>query len=157
MWALFVPTCEASWLQTNNCIMAATAISAASAPSFPSVTSITESLSLPQNRSGCWRSSLSYEPACDLVIGLLHCNEYHVSRLATNTLGIAKSQKTMCTKTVFKRSRSPLEMGAHFQESVDLAGFLKIIFLKMGRFQAHVIRFFLEIRKWADFKFQDMV
>ena len=50
--------------------------SAASAPSFPSVTSIAESLSLTQNHSGCWRYSLCYESACDLVIGLLHCNKY---------------------------------------------------------------------------------
>ena len=61
-------------LQTNNCIVAATAIPAASAPSFPSVTSITESLSLTQNRSSYWRYSLCYESADDMVIGLLHCN-----------------------------------------------------------------------------------
>ena len=45
-------------------------------------------------------------------------------------------------------------MGAHFQESVDLARFLKIRFLRMGRFQVHKIGFSLEIRKWpiSDFK-----
>ena len=35
MWALLVPTCEVSGVQTNNYIVAATAIPAASAPSFP--------------------------------------------------------------------------------------------------------------------------
>ena len=43
----------------------------------------------------------------------------------------------------------------HFQESVAHARFLKIIFLKMGRFQAHKIGFFLEIRKWPDFRFPE--
>ena len=51
-------------------------IPAASALSFPSVTSIAESLSLTQNHSGCWRYSMCYESACDLVIGLLDCNKY---------------------------------------------------------------------------------
>ena len=41
-----VPTCEVHGVQTNNCIVAATAIPAASAPTFPSVTSIAESLRL---------------------------------------------------------------------------------------------------------------
>ena len=44
MRVLLVPTCEVSGVQTNNCIMAATAIPAASTPSFPSITSIAESL-----------------------------------------------------------------------------------------------------------------
>ena len=44
MWALLVPTCEVSRVQTNNCTVAATAIPAASTPSFPSITSIAESL-----------------------------------------------------------------------------------------------------------------
>ena len=70
-----VPTCEVSGVQTNNCMVAATAIPAASAPSFPSVASIAESLSLTPNHSGCWRYSLCYESACDLVISLLHCNK----------------------------------------------------------------------------------
>ena len=61
---------------TNNCIVAATAIPVASAPSFPSVISIAESLSVTQSHSGCWCYSLCYESACDLVIGLLHCNKY---------------------------------------------------------------------------------
>ena len=45
-------------------------------------------------------------------------------------------------------------MGAHFQESVDLARFLKIRFLRMGRFQVHKIGFSLEIRNGpiSDFK-----
>ena len=84
MWALLVPMCEVSGLQTYNCIVAATAIPAASTLSFPSITSIAESLSLTQNHFGCWRYSLCYEPACYLVIDLL------LSK-ATNTLGIAKS------------------------------------------------------------------
>ena len=71
-----VPTCEVSGVQTNNYIVAATAIPADSAPSFPAITSIAESLSLTQNHSGCWRYSLCYESACDLVIGLLHCDKY---------------------------------------------------------------------------------
>ena len=44
MWVLLVPTCEVSGVQTNNCIVAATAIPSASTPSFPSITSIAESL-----------------------------------------------------------------------------------------------------------------
>ena len=44
MWVLLVPTCEVSGVQTNNCIVAATAIPAVSTPSFPSITSIAESL-----------------------------------------------------------------------------------------------------------------
>ena len=44
MWALLVPTCEVSGVQTNNCIVTATAIPAASTPSFPSKTPIAESL-----------------------------------------------------------------------------------------------------------------
>ena len=44
LWALLVPTCEVSGVQTNNCIVAATAIPAASTPSFPSITSIAESI-----------------------------------------------------------------------------------------------------------------
>ena len=44
MWALFVPTCEVSGVQTNNCIVTATAIPAVSTPSFPSITSIAKSL-----------------------------------------------------------------------------------------------------------------
>ena len=44
MWVLLVPTCEVSGVQTNNCIVAATAIPAASTLSFPSITSIAESL-----------------------------------------------------------------------------------------------------------------
>ena len=44
MWALLVPTCEVSGVQTNNCIVAATAIPPASTPSFPSITSNAESL-----------------------------------------------------------------------------------------------------------------
>ena len=56
------PRIETGW-------KAATAIPAASAPSFPSVTSIIdESWNLTQNSSGCWRYSLCYESACDLVI-----------------------------------------------------------------------------------------
>ena len=66
MWVLLVPTCEVSGVQTNNCIVAATAIPATSTPSFPSITSIAESL----------RYSLCYESACDLVIDLLHCNKF---------------------------------------------------------------------------------
>ena len=46
-----VPTCEVSGVQTNNGIVAATAIPAASAPSFLSVTPLAESLSLTQNHS----------------------------------------------------------------------------------------------------------
>ena len=44
MWALLVPTCEVSGVQTNNCIVTVIAIPAASTPSFPSITSIAESL-----------------------------------------------------------------------------------------------------------------
>ena len=46
MSVLLVPTCEVSGVQTNHCIVAATAtaIPAASTPSFPSITSIAESL-----------------------------------------------------------------------------------------------------------------
>ena len=44
MWALLVPTFEVSVVQTNNCIVAATAIPAVSTPSFLSTTSIAESL-----------------------------------------------------------------------------------------------------------------
>ena len=44
MWVLLVPTCEVSGVQTNNCIVAATAIPADSTPSFSSITSIAESL-----------------------------------------------------------------------------------------------------------------
>ena len=44
MWALLVPTCEVSGVQTNNCIVSATAIPAASTPSFPSIAYIAESL-----------------------------------------------------------------------------------------------------------------
>ena len=45
MWVLLVPTCdEVSGVQTNNCIVAATAIPATSTPSLPSITSIAESL-----------------------------------------------------------------------------------------------------------------
>ena len=44
MWVLLEPTCEVSGVQTNNYIVAATAIPAASTPSFPSITSIAESL-----------------------------------------------------------------------------------------------------------------
>ena len=44
MWVLLVPTCEVSGVQTNNCIVAATAIPAAITPSFPSINSIAESL-----------------------------------------------------------------------------------------------------------------
>ena len=77
MWALFVPTCEVSGVQTNNRIVAATAMMpAASAPAFTLITSIAESMSLTQNNSGCWRYSLCYESACDPVIGFLHCNKY---------------------------------------------------------------------------------
>ena len=72
MRALFEPTCEVSGVQTNNRIVAATAIPAASAPAFTSITSNAKSLSLTQNHSGCWRYSLCYESACDPVIGLLH-------------------------------------------------------------------------------------
>ena len=53
------------------------------------------------------------------------------------------------------RMDKSLKMGARFQESVDLARFLKIRFLKMGRFQVHKIGFSLEIRKWPDFSFQE--
>ena len=44
MSVLLVPTCEVSGVQTNNCIVAASAIPATSTPSFPSITSIAESL-----------------------------------------------------------------------------------------------------------------
>ena len=89
MWALFELTCEVSGVQTNNRIVAATAIPAASAPAFTSITSVAVSLSLTQNHSDCWRYSLCYESACDPVIGLLHCNKYQKPQI--NTLGIAKS------------------------------------------------------------------
>ena len=77
MSVLLVPTCEVSGVQTNDCIVAATAIPAASTPSFPSIISSSpKAWSLTQNHSGCWRYSLCYESACDLVIDLLHCNKY---------------------------------------------------------------------------------
>ena len=44
MLVLLVPTCEVSGVQTNYCIVAATAIPTASTPSFPSITSIAEGL-----------------------------------------------------------------------------------------------------------------
>ena len=44
MSVLLVPTCEVSGVQTNNCIVAATAIPADSTSSFPSKISIAESL-----------------------------------------------------------------------------------------------------------------
>ena len=44
MSVLLVPTCEVSGVQTNNCMVAATAIRAASTPSFTSKISIAESL-----------------------------------------------------------------------------------------------------------------
>ena len=44
MWALFVPTCEVSGVQTNNCIVTATAMPAVGTPSFPSTTFTAESL-----------------------------------------------------------------------------------------------------------------
>ena len=81
MWALFVPTCEVSGVQTNNRIVAATAIPAASAPAFTSITSIAESMSLTQNHSGCWRYSLCHESAGDPVIGFLHCNKYQKAQI----------------------------------------------------------------------------
>ena len=43
---------------------------------FHQATSITDSLSLTRNHAGCWRYSLCYESACDLVIGLFHCNDH---------------------------------------------------------------------------------
>ena len=140
MWPLFASTCQVSEVQTNNCIVAAATIPAASAPSFPSATSITDSLSLTRYHAGCWRYSLCYESACDLVIGLLHCNDHQYYG----------------TQRPFSRELAPslLKMCAHFQESVDFARSLKIRFLKMGRLQAHKI-FFLEIRKWPDFRFQE--
>ena len=44
MSVLLVSTREVSGVQTNNCIVAATAIPAVSTPSFPLITSIAESL-----------------------------------------------------------------------------------------------------------------
>ena len=81
MGGLFVPTCKVSGVQTNNCIVAATAmIHAASAPSFPPVTSIIKSLTLTQSHSVRLLTLFSvlriYESSYDLVTGLLHCNEY---------------------------------------------------------------------------------
>ena len=150
-WALIeLTTCEISGVRTINYIVAATAIPAASAPSFPSVTSITESLSLTQNHSGCWRYSLCYESACDLVIGLLHCNEYRIPN--SHKYSGRRQKPDNVTQRPFSRE---LDLGAHFQESVDRARFLKIRFLKIGRFQAHKIGLFPEIRKWPDFRFQE--
>ena len=51
-------------LSTNNCIMAATAISAASVPSFPPATPFIETLSLTRNHSRCWHYWVRYKPAC---------------------------------------------------------------------------------------------
>ena len=65
-----------------------------------------------------------------------------------------RSDFSLNTKTVFKRTPSLLKIGAHFQKHVDLARFLKITFLRMGRFQAHKMGFFLEIRSKLDFRFQ---
>ena len=66
-----------------------------------------------------------------------------------------RSDFSLNTKTVFKRTPSLWKMGAHFQEHVDLARFLKITFLRLGRFQAHKMGFFLEIRSEPDFRFQE--
>ena len=105
---LVVPTCEVSGVQTNNCIVAATAIlPAACAPSFPSVTSIAESLNLTLNRLGCWRYCLCYESACDLVIGLLRCNKYQQPQIRSTVDMLFVVRRL---QEVARRRRIPLYM-----------------------------------------------
>ena len=90
MWVLLVSTCEVSGVQTNNCIVAATAIPAASTPSFPSITSIAVSLEFDSESLGLLALLSVLRVGVRSGHRFAPLQQVQVSK-ATNTLGIVKS------------------------------------------------------------------